>query len=74
MSEIELAVPHLGDDPYEAIVGSWFVQSGATVAKGDILVELEMEKLTYDLEAPVSGVLEIIALRDPPFRSAGSYV
>jgi len=47
----------------EGTVVHWYKKEGETVNKGEPLVEVVTEKVTYDVEAPESGVLrEILVL------------
>ena len=41
----------------EATVGAWRLAEGETIAEGEPLVELITDKVTFDLESPVSGTL-----------------
>ena len=55
-------VPNLGAEASEARVLSWRRAVGDSVAAGELLAEIETDKATVDLEAPVSGRLsEILA-------------
>ena len=46
-----------------AVVTRWYAQVGDQVAAGESLVEVEAEKASYDITAPVSGLLvEILAV------------
>ena len=56
-----IVMPRLGDFMTEGVVGSWNKQSGDQVSQGESLTEIESEKLNYDLEAPSSGILHIVA-------------
>jgi len=56
----EIRVPALGESVTEAIVGKWFKKSGDAVNVDEPLVELETDKVTVEVPAPVSGVLEEI--------------
>lgn len=47
-----------GDD--ESLLSQWFFEDGADVEKGDVLCELMQEKVAVEVEAPVSGKLNII--------------
>ena len=43
----------------------WLKRTGQKVRKGDPLVELQTDKVNYELESPVEGVLlEILAKED----------
>lgn len=41
----------------KAIVVRWLKRKGDRVQAGDPLVELETEKISYELESPFSGIL-----------------
>jgi pyruvate dehydrogenase E2 component (dihydrolipoamide acetyltransferase) len=48
----------------EGTVVQWFKKEGETVKKGDLVVEVLSEKVTYDVEAPASGVLRKIFVEE----------
>lgn len=41
----------------KANVVRWLKREGETVSEGEPLVELETEKVSYELESPVAGIL-----------------
>ncbi len=53
----EIRVPTLGESVTEATVGQWFKKTGDTVNADEPIVELETDKVTLEVPAPVSGVL-----------------
>lgn len=53
-------MPRLSLTMKEGTVVQWFKNLGDTVQKGEPLVEVLSEKVTYDVEAPESGVLRKI--------------
>lgn len=55
---MEIKVPSVGESVVEALVGKWLKQSGETVAKDEIICELETDKITFTLQADVAGVLK----------------
>ena len=57
----EIRVPTLGESVTEATIGQWFKKVGDTVNADEPLVELETDKVTIEVPAPSSGVLEAIA-------------
>ena len=57
----EIHVPELGESVTEATVGQWMKQEGEAVSAGDTLVELETDKINFEVEAEANGVLEKIA-------------
>lgn len=59
----KVLMPRLSLTMKEGTVVQWFKKEGDTVNKGEPLVEVLTEKVTYDIEAPESGVLrKILAL------------
>ena len=56
----EITVPSAGESVTEAYIGEWRKQSGDIVNKGEILVELESQKATFELESEFAGRLEIV--------------
>ena len=56
-------------DEEEGYVANWFVPAGATVEAGDVLCEIQVEKVSIDVAAPVDGELVEVALpEDAEFR------
>ncbi|MEM1084766.1 MAG: dihydrolipoyllysine-residue succinyltransferase [Verrucomicrobiota bacterium] len=58
--EIEVKVPSAGESITSANVAAWRKQDGDAVTKGEVLVTLETDKVSNELEAEASGVLKII--------------
>ena len=56
---IDLTIPSFGDSINTASIGTWNFSDGDAVQKGDILVVLESDKVSSELEAPSDGVLTI---------------
>lgn len=54
---VNVKVPELGESITEAIIAEWTVKVGDFVNQDDILVELETDKITVAVPAPVSGVV-----------------
>jgi pyruvate/2-oxoglutarate dehydrogenase complex dihydrolipoamide acyltransferase (E2) component len=46
-------------------VVQWLKREGDTLKQGDAVVELETEKVNYELNSPVEGVLLKIMIREP---------
>lgn len=55
-----IVMPRLSLTMKEGTVVQWFRKEGEAVQKGEPLVEILSEKVTYDMEAPESGVLRKI--------------
>jgi 2-oxoglutarate dehydrogenase E2 component (dihydrolipoamide succinyltransferase) len=58
---VEIHVPELGESVADATVGRWLKQEGEAVKSGDALVELETDKINFEVEAEQDGVLESIS-------------
>jgi len=56
-----ITVPPMGESVAEGSMGKWLKQSGDTVRKDEILVEIETDKVAVEVSAPVDGVLTIQA-------------
>ncbi len=52
-------MPKIGQAMSEGTVIEWHVKDGGQVEKEAVLVTIETDKATYDLEAPASGTLHI---------------
>ena len=58
----DIVVPTLGESVTEATVGKWLKTAGDAVAKDDVLVELETDKVAVEVSAEAAGTLsEIVA-------------
>lgn len=58
----DIIVPTLGESVTEATVGKWLKTAGDVVAKDDVLVELETDKVAVEVSAEAAGTLsEIVA-------------
>lgn len=58
----DIVVPTLGESVTEATVGKWLKAAGDAVAKDDVLVELETDKVAVEVSAEAAGTLsEIVA-------------
>ena len=53
----ELKVPKLGMDMEEANILRWLVEDGATVEKGDPVIEIDTDKVSYEVEANADGII-----------------
>lgn len=58
---MDIKVPSVGESISEVFVGEWYVKEGTWVAADTNLVGLETDKATFDVPAPVAGVLKSVA-------------
>jgi pyruvate dehydrogenase E2 component (dihydrolipoamide acetyltransferase) len=56
-----VTVPQLSISMEEAKVSRWLIADGEPVSRGEVLVEVETDKATVEIEAPADGVLRIVA-------------
>lgn len=52
-----VTLPRLGQTMESGVVGKWHVDVGASFAEGELLYEVETDKITTDVEARMDGVL-----------------
>jgi pyruvate dehydrogenase E2 component (dihydrolipoyllysine-residue acetyltransferase) len=53
-------VPKLGNTVEECIVGEWRKREGDRVTQGEVIAEIETDKTTFEITAPVDGtILEV---------------
>src|SRR5262245_62321333 len=60
----EVKLPRLGQGMESGVVLKWLKSEGDKVEKGDLLYELETEKVTQEVEAEASGVLLKITVQE----------
>ena len=65
---VEIIVPALGESISEATIAKWHKKPGDAVKVDELVLELETEKVTLEINAPASGVIEQI------LKTAGSNV
>src|SRR5579863_5794201 len=61
--QVEIKVPPLGESITEATIGNWLKKAGETVAEGDVLVELETDKVMVEVPAPQGGMLSEVSVK-----------
>ena len=70
----EIHVPELGESVADATVGRWLKQEGESVSAGDALVELETDKINFEVEAEHDGVLESITKAEGDTVTVGEVI
>ena len=60
---VEVILPRVDMDMTQAKLTHWFVAEGASVAKGQLLFEIESDKAAMEVEAPASGVLRFVTAK-----------
>ncbi|MEZ4460580.1 MAG: 2-oxoglutarate dehydrogenase complex dihydrolipoyllysine-residue succinyltransferase [bacterium] len=57
---VTVSVPTLGESVTEAIVSEWLKKEGDFVEQDEVLVELETDKITVSVPAPVAGFIKTL--------------
>ncbi len=70
----EVRVPTLGESVTEATIGQWFKKVGDAVSADEPIVELETDKVTIEVPAPVSGTLEAISVNEGDTVEVGALI
>jgi len=58
---VDVTIPELAESITEAIVGDWLKSPGEHVEEGDLLVDVETDKVVLEITAPKSGELALIS-------------
>ncbi|MEO2106333.1 MAG: lipoyl domain-containing protein [Actinomycetota bacterium] len=54
----QVTFPVMSKDPdIEGVVGTWFALDGETVEAGQVIAEVQVDKVSNDVPAPASGTL-----------------
>ena len=60
----ELKMPRLDEDMVEGTVTRWLKKEGEPVQKGEVILEIETQKINFQVEAPGAGYLYIILAKE----------
>ena len=71
---IELRVPSLGESITQATIGAWLKKEGEAVATDEPVVEVESEKATVAVPAPVAGVLARVLVQSGATVNVGDVI
>jgi pyruvate dehydrogenase E2 component (dihydrolipoamide acetyltransferase) len=70
----KVIMPKLGMVMKEGLVVLWHAEEGAHVEAGKLLLEIESDKVTTEIEAPASGILRRIIVRGDEIVPCGTVV
>ncbi len=71
---VELKVPAVGESITEVQIGQWLKGEGQTVEKDENLVEIETDKATVEISAPVSGMISKVLKRTGETATVGEVI
>src|ERR1051326_4453142 len=61
---IQIKVPAMGESVTKATVARWFKKEGDAVKRDEPVLELETDKVTVEVPAPVDGAIESISVKE----------
>jgi pyruvate/2-oxoglutarate dehydrogenase complex dihydrolipoamide acyltransferase (E2) component len=72
----DVIIPRLGssDESDEVRILRWIKTQGASVQKGEALLEVETDKVNVEIESPDDGQLEEISAQEGEFVKFGAVV
>jgi pyruvate/2-oxoglutarate dehydrogenase complex dihydrolipoamide acyltransferase (E2) component len=72
----DVIIPRLGssDESDEVRILRWIKAQGASVQKGEALLEVETDKVNVEIESPDDGQLEEISAQEGEFVKFGAVV
>jgi 2-oxoglutarate dehydrogenase E2 component (dihydrolipoamide succinyltransferase) len=70
----EVKVPEVGESITEVFIGSWLKNEGEAVAKDEPLVEIETDKATLEVPAPISGTLTGVSKKQGDAAMVGEVI
>jgi pyruvate/2-oxoglutarate dehydrogenase complex dihydrolipoamide acyltransferase (E2) component len=67
---IDVAFPQLfaAEPDKEGVVATWFVADGETVSAGQLLAEVQMDKVSFEVDSPAGGVVRLEVGEQVPVR------
>ena len=68
---VNIIVPSLGESVTEATVAKWHKKVGEQIQVDEILLELETDKITLEVNAPVSGIITEIKFNEGDVVAVG---
>lgn len=69
---VEVLFPEVSkkDPNIEGVVATWFVGDGDQVSEGQLIAEVQVEKVDAEVYAPSSGVIKILSHEQLPIRQS----
>ncbi len=71
---IELVVPEVGESIQEVQVGRWLFGEGEQVAREKGIVEIETDKISFEVEAPVDGTVTKVLKAEGETAAVGEVI
>jgi pyruvate dehydrogenase E2 component (dihydrolipoamide acetyltransferase) len=72
VAEQSVLMPHMGYDMKEGAVNQWMKKVGDTVARGEVLAEIQTDKANIELESFHDGVLKSVLVQPGEWVPVGT--
>ncbi len=74
MKKIQIVMPQMGQSVAEGTITKWHKKVGENVAADEVLLEVETDKTTVDVESPATGVLASCIKQAGEIAAAGEVI
>ncbi len=71
---VEIKVPPLGESISEATIASIVKKVGSSVKTDELLIELETDKVTLEINAPCNGTIELLNIKEGDTVTVGQII
>ena len=71
---VEIKVPPLGESISEATIASIVKKVGSSVKTDDLIIELETDKVTLEINAPCNGIIELLNIKEGDTVTVGQVI
>jgi len=71
---MDVKLPEIGEDVKEATISFWHVEKGEKIEKDSDLVEMVTDKATFNVPAPISGILSEIMFEEGQVAKVGEAI
>jgi pyruvate/2-oxoglutarate dehydrogenase complex dihydrolipoamide acyltransferase (E2) component len=61
MTEVPFPVMSQSDPTATGVLATWYVRDGETVGEGQLIAEVQMDKVDLDVNAPAAGTIRLSA-------------
>lgn len=72
MTEVLLPVLSRERPEAEGVVATWFVNDGQVVTAGQLLAEVQVDKVSQEVPAPIAGVVHILTAEGDAVRQGSA--
>src|SRR5262252_3229878 len=74
MATTRVVMPQLGESVHEGTISKWLVQPGDTITEFEPMLEVDTDKVSAEVPAPVTGVLKEILAKEGQTVQAGAEI